>query len=198
MHNTSPLDPRITTLDPEILSTPYTVQTNWHVITGAICSGKTTLINLLAERGYQILPETARMYIEAQVASGRCLEDIFSNKDDEITITKLQCEAEKRLRPAEIVFLDRALPDSLWFFRLHGLDPNEFLPECLNNRYASVYILDQLPVELDGARIEDKDYTDLLEEALVADYSALGYKIIRVPVLSPKERVDFILKNLPQ
>ena len=38
-----------TELDPDILSTPFGVQTNWHVITGAPCSGKTTLIDQLAD-----------------------------------------------------------------------------------------------------------------------------------------------------
>ncbi len=42
-----------TELDPDLLSTPFRVQTNWHVITGAACSGKTTLIDLLADKGFQ-------------------------------------------------------------------------------------------------------------------------------------------------
>ena len=37
-------------LDPDLLSTPFGVQTNWHVITGAAGSGKTTLIDLLADK----------------------------------------------------------------------------------------------------------------------------------------------------
>ena len=32
-------------LDPALLSTPFKIQTNWHVITGAPSSGKTTMIN---------------------------------------------------------------------------------------------------------------------------------------------------------
>ena len=35
-------------LDSHILSTPFGIQTNWHVITGAACTGKTTLIDGLA------------------------------------------------------------------------------------------------------------------------------------------------------
>jgi len=44
-------DFRTTKLDPDLLSTPFRVQTNWHVITGSACSGKTTLIDQLANRG---------------------------------------------------------------------------------------------------------------------------------------------------
>jgi len=191
-------DPRAIALDPEILSTPFGVQANWHVITGAICCGKTTLINLLVDKGYQILPETSRGYIEGEVAKGRTLDEIFSSRADERALTDLQQRAEHGLRPTDLVFLDRALPDYLWFWRLLGMDPNELLAECFHHRYASVFILDQLPLELDGARIEDESYTVLLDEALVRDYSALGYDVERVPVLPPEERLAFVLERLSE
>ena len=188
-------DPRTIALDPEILSRPFGIQTNWHVITGAISCGKTTLINLLADKGFQVLPETSRGYIEGEVAKGRTLDEIFSSQADERAITELQGRAEHGLRTTDVVFLDRALPDYLWFWRLLGMDPNELLPVCLHHRYASVFILDQLPLELDGARIEDEAYTAQLDEALVGDYSALGYDVVRVPVLSPEERLAFVLER---
>ncbi len=37
-------DFRTAELDPDLLSTLFRVQTNWHVITGTVSSGKTTLI----------------------------------------------------------------------------------------------------------------------------------------------------------
>ena len=42
---------RTTALDPDLLSNPFGAQTNWHVLTGAASSGKTTLINMLADKG---------------------------------------------------------------------------------------------------------------------------------------------------
>jgi hypothetical protein len=58
-------------LDPELLATPFRVQTNWHAITGAACCGKTTLIDLLADQGFQTVPETARQLMEKEMARGR-------------------------------------------------------------------------------------------------------------------------------
>jgi predicted ATPase len=198
MLDDSQRDSRITELDPDLLSTPFRVQTNWHVITGAICCGKTTLINMLADKGFQILPETSRQYIEREVAKGRTLDEMFGNEADERAITDMQLRAEHGLRAADVLFLDRALPDFLWFWRLLGMNPNELLAECLHHRYASVFILDQLPLQLDGARIEDDAYTVLFDEALVHDYSALGYSVVRVPVLSPQERLAFVLERLSE
>jgi predicted ATPase len=185
-------------LDPDLLRTPFRIQTNWHVITGEICCGKTTLINLLADQGFQILPESSRPYIEGEVAKGRTLDEIFGSTADERAITDLQKRAECGLRPTDLTFLDRALPDYLWFWRLLAMDPNELLADCFQHRYASVFILDRLPLHLDGARIEDEAYTVLLDQALVSDYSALGYHIVRVPVMSPQKRLEFVLERLSQ
>ena len=63
-------------LAPELLSIPFRVQTDWHVITGAPCSGKKTLIKLLAEKGFQIIPEVGRMCVEREIAGGRTLYEI--------------------------------------------------------------------------------------------------------------------------
>ena len=186
-------------LHPDLLATPFRVQTNWHVITGAACSGKTTLIDLLSDKGFQTVPEIARQFIEREVARGRTLDEIFENGAAlEPVVADMQMSIEHGLRATDIVFLDRALPDCLFFYRIFGLNPNELLAECFHHRYASVLILDLLPFQLDGARIEDDTYTVLLDEALVRDYSALGYRVVRVPVLSPQERLAFVLERLSE
>jgi predicted ATPase len=189
-------DSRAMELDPDLLSTPFGVQTNWHVITGAACSGKTTLIDLLADKGFQTVPEVPRLYIEREVAKGRTLDELFGSEADERAVTDMQMRVEHGLQAADTAFLDRALPDFLWIWRLFGMNPNELLAECFHHRYASVFILDLLPLQLDGARIEDDAYTVLFDEWLVRDYSALGYDVVRVPVLSPQERLAFVLETL--
>ena len=75
MSDGSSLKFRNTDLDESILATPFQVQTNWHVITGAPSCGKTTLIELLAEKGYQTSPEGARLYLEREVGQGKTLEE---------------------------------------------------------------------------------------------------------------------------
>ena len=192
-------DSRFTELDSDLLSATFKAQTNWHVLTGAACAGKTTLIDMLAERGYQTVPEAARPLIERELAKGRVLEEIFENGDALApVVADMQWSVEHGLRAADTIFLDRGLPDSLFFYRNFGLDPNDLLPECFHHRYASVFLLDRLEFQLDGARIRDDAYTVLLDEWLYHDYSALGYRVIRVPILPPQERLEFILEGLPE
>jgi predicted ATPase len=190
---------RVTELDPDLLSTPFAVQTNWHVITGAPCSGKTTLIDQLADKGFQTVRETGRQYVEGEMARGRTIDEIRENEATFArVITDLQLGIEGGLRANDVTFLDRAFPDCLAFFRVVGLNPNQILAECFHHRYASVFVLDRLPVQQDGVRTEDDASAGLLDEWLARDYNALGYSVVRVPVLSPEERLAFVLDRLSE
>jgi predicted ATPase len=162
-------------LDPDLLSTPFRIQTNWHVITGAPCSGKTTLIDLVAARGYLSVPEAGRKHSEMEIARGRTLDEIRVSETTFASVIKdIQLERERGLKATKVIFLDRALPDCLAYFRLAGLNPNEILQECFHP--------------------EDDVTADLLDEWLARDYSALGYEVVRVPVLPPKERLAFVIE----
>jgi len=187
-----------TELDPNLLSTLFRVQTNWHVITGAPCSGKTTIIDQLVDKGFQTVPESGREYFEMEMAKGRTIEEIRENEADERGMKNFQLRIERSLPTIDTIFLDRALPDSLAYYRISGLDPNEFLAECFRHCYASVFILDCLPFEKNGIRTEDDIRAGLIDEWLVSDYSALGYQVVRVPVLPPQERLAFVLKRLTE
>jgi predicted ATPase len=192
-------DFRATQLDPDLLSTPFKVQTNWHVITGASCSGKTTLIDQLADQGFRTVPEVGRQYFERELAKGRTIDEI---REDRATLTcqvyDIMVKLENGLRAIDVLFLDRALPDSLAFFRFAGRNPNEFLPDCFQHRYASVFMLNRLPYRKDGVRAADDPTAAYFESWMVRDYRALGYNVVRVPVLSPEERLAFVLDALTE
>jgi predicted ATPase len=199
MLNTPQHDFRTTELDPDLLSTPFRVQTNWHVITGAPCCGKTTLIDQLANQGFQTVPETAHLYLEREMALGRKINEILKNRIDlQRILIDMQLGIEHELHVNDVTFLDRALIDCLTFNRFFGLSPNEILLECFHYRYASVFILDPLPFQKNGVRDDDAAKVSYLDEWLARDYSALGYHVVRVPVLSPQERLAFVLERLSE
>jgi len=199
MPDESHFDFRATELDADLLATPFRVQTNWHVITGPPSCGKTTIINLLSDKGFRTTPEGARQYLEREVAKGQTLDEIRS---DEIVlqrgIKEMQLEIEHGLQSDELIFLDRAIPDSLAWYRVFGLNPNEFLLECFHYRYASILMLDPLSVKLDGFRYKDDLLQSFTGDWHTRDYRALGYRIMRVPVLPPEERLAFILQVLSE
>lgn len=198
MIETPPQDHRSTTLDHGLLSAPYKIQTNWHVITGAPCSGKTTLINRLAKQGFQTIPESARFFIEREMAVGQVDHPIHINPAAlQRSIRGMQMKVEAGLSPDDVLFLDGAVPGSLAWYRVYGLDPNEILPDCFQHHYASVFILAPLPFRKDEERVPEMDaIAGYLDDWHTRDYIALGYPVVRVPVLPPETRLAFVLERL--
>ena len=67
----------------------------------------------------------------------------------------LQVRAEQSLSARDLVFLDRGVPACPAFFRLAGVNPNDFLAECFHYRYAGVFLLDPLEFERNGTRMDN-------------------------------------------
>lgn len=186
-----------TELDAHLLATPFKVRTRWQVITGGPSCGKTTLIDLLSAKGFRTAPEGARLYLEREIARGRLLEEMRSDEASlQRGIKDMHYEIEHGLEPDDFIFLDRALPDCMAYYRVFGLDPNDFLEDCFLHHYATVFILERLPLDLDGLRYQDDKIQDFTEEWHTRDYGTLGYSIVKVPVLPPEERLEFVLEML--
>jgi predicted ATPase len=113
-------------------------------------------------------------------------------------LTDMLLRIEGGLRANDLLFLDRGFPDCLAYCRVAGLNPNAFLSECFHHRYASVFMLDRLPYQRDGVRAADDATAEFLDEWIARDYAALGYKAVRVPVLSPEERLAFVVESLSE
>jgi predicted ATPase len=186
-----------TELDPDLLSTSFAVQTKWHALIGAPCSGKTTLIRALADRGFRTVAESGRAYVLGELAKGRTADEIFGNGVAlQRGVLGLQLESERGLPVDQVAFLDGASPSCLTYLRVMGLNPNVILADCFHHRYASVFLLDRFPFEEDGLRFEDDATAGFIGEWLARDYSALGYQVVRVPGLPLEERLTFVLEQL--
>ena len=175
----------------------FQIDTNWVVITGAPSSGKTSVIDVLARRGYATWPETARQVIEEKLKSGQTIKDIRRPElaaalQKEILMRKENLE--HTLDPAQQVFLDRGMPDSLSYFRLANIaDLTSVRNACLRFRYRQVFIFDRLPMVHDAVRSENEETAKRLDTMIEEDYRSLGYTPIRVGVMTIEERADFVL-----
>lgn len=174
------------------------LSTNWYVLTGGPGSGKTTMVNLLRERGYITTIEHARHYLYTQRIKGKSPEEVRKNQlEFQLGVLDMQIEQEALLSRQEQVFLDRAIPDSMAYYLFLQLDPDPKLLDILTSvSYKKIFILDLLPLVNDYARKEDKAAQKEIHRLITDVYSALGFPIVHVPVLPPEDRADFILDNL--
>jgi len=172
-------------------------QTNWCVITGAPCSGKTAVIDELKRRGFHVINEVARAYIDEQLAEGLLLYQI---KADELQferhILNEKVRIEVSLSANETVFFDRGLPDSIAYFKLSGIDSTEPLKKSGYHRYKHVFFFERFGFSKDQVRSENEATADKLDFLIYDSYRMLGYDLVPVPKLPILERADFILTHL--
>jgi len=156
-----------------------------YVITGGPGAGKTTTLNELRDFGYQIVPEAARMIIEHGWGDPRKDLAAFQKK-----VIALQLSLEQMVDG--FTFCDRGLPDIIAYSRLGNIAPIE-LP---SHRYSGVFLIDPVPFQNDSVRWESKEQARVIHDEIERAYRELNYSIVKVPVLSPKERAEFIVKSL--
>ena len=172
-------------------------RTNWYVITGAPCSGKTSVIKALEQLGYPVVHEVARAYIDKELKKGKSIASIKSDIllfERHILYKKI--EIEKSLSKDATVFLDRGVPDSIGYYIIEGLYPDEPIKKSKQARYKKIFFFEKLLFEKDAVRSENDKIATELDRILKESYQKLGYEIISVPILTVKDRVDFILKHV--
>ncbi len=170
--------------------------TRWIVITGAPCSGKTTVIRRLEQSGFRVVHEVARSIIDREMARGLSLEQIKADSDRfERAILQEKLAIESHLPEDETVFFDRGIPDSIAYFQLEGLDPAAPIAAGRIRRYRRVWFFERLQCEPDRIRNEDETTAERIDALLSDAYRRLGYRITKSPVRPVSERLEMILHD---
>jgi len=167
------------------------------VITGGPGSGKSTLINALAEHGICTMPEAGRAIIREQVAiGGEALP-----WSDRRAFAELMLRWEIRSYRAALslrapVIFDRAVPDVLGYLRLSDLPiPSHIERAAQTFRYHHrVFIAPPWPeiFARDAERKQSFQEAHLTYEVMTETYSALGYDLLPLPLDSVQKRVQFV------
>lgn len=172
-------------------------QTGWIVITGAPCSGKTSVVRELQNRGHRVVDEVARSFIDIEKERGRSLREIKTDVlSFERAILYRKLDIETSLPIDETIFLDRAIPDSIAYFMVEDLDPAEPLMKSRMYRYRRIFLFERLLLEYDRVRTENDAIAARIDNLLESAYRRLGYDVLRIPVLPVKQRTDYILRHI--
>jgi predicted ATPase len=152
------------------------------VVIGRSGSGKSDLIQKLAQAGTPIIREQAREILR---------EHEFSDAQTrQIAMMTKQEYWESHLRN---FVSDRGLHDYFIYSQRVGLDLYHSFGG-LQNRYTHVFLLPPRPFKRDGVRIEkDEQEATEIQETIEGLYELTGHNLIRVPT---DEQLKFILEAI--
>jgi predicted ATPase len=173
------------------------------VLTGGPYSGKTTLVQALADAGLRTVPEAAIEVIER-------LNEIMGPANQrrwrrahlpefQRMVLELQLERERALPPGRApVFLDRGVADGIAYYRDAGLESPGRLVACARARpYRRAFVLETLET-FDGrrgsGRTSSRDDSVRLGALLETVYRDLGVPVTRITRTSVPERIDAVLR----
>jgi predicted ATPase len=173
--------------------------TRIHVLTGGPCSGKTTLLDELARRGFPVIPEAARVVIQEGrwTPASHPLE--FQRE-----VLRLQIEWE-RAAPPGVVFADRGIGDHFGYIEYYrsvrGIDIlADFTGQLAGAweearaRYGAIFLLDQAETYTPAAyRRESEAEAVAVHRALSGAYRSRHARVIEVPWGPVGERVERVL-----
>ncbi|MGB8579915.1 MAG: AAA family ATPase [Candidatus Sulfotelmatobacter sp.] len=168
------------------------------IITGGPGSGKSTVIDALAERGISTMPEAGRAIIRDQEAIGsKALP--WSDRD---AFAELMLSWEMRSYRMALalkgpVIFDRGIPDVLGYLRLCGLSipahVNRAAQRLRYNRRVFIAPPWRDIFQIDAERKQSFEEAQATYQAMIESYSGLGYELVQLPLISVQERVNFLL-----
>ncbi len=171
------------------------------IVTGGPGSGKTSLVEALADAGLATEPEAGRAVIRRQQAiDGQALPWRDRALFAELMLDR-DIEAHARsAASAEPVVHDRGAPDAVGYLILCGLSvPPHFDRAARALRYAPFVFIAPVWPEIfgpDAERRQDLDEARRTHAAMAEVYPRYGYELIELPKAPVAARVAFVRERL--
>ncbi|HJQ02481.1 MAG TPA: AAA family ATPase [Jatrophihabitans sp.] len=167
------------------------------VISGCSSGGKSTLLTVLARRGFPVVEEPGRRVVREELASGGpalpWTDDLaFARRVFAIALTELRAANSD----GEWTFFDRGLVDAAVALGYLTGEPVD-VPELrayhrqvfLTPPWRQIYVTD-------AERCHPFEEATAEYERLVVGYRALGYTVTVLPQIDVQDRADFVLTTL--
>lgn len=175
---------------------------NFFVISGGPGSGKTSIIERLAQRGFLIVRESGRDILRQQHAiGGTSVHRVDPVAFRELMLARGIDDFERASEETEVpVFFDRGVTELVGYCRLIGVPvPDHVRKAAEIYRYdRTVFITPPWPeiYANDPLRQQDEDEAVRTYAFAVEAYKEAGYVPVEVPKASVTERVKFILARV--
>ncbi|MFP3189771.1 MAG: ATP-binding protein [Thermoproteota archaeon] len=167
-----------------------------YVISGGPCSGKTTLVNYLKNKGFYVVDEAARLVVERGLFRKEDFINIEKRFELQKVISNIQIELENKVPDNTVAFLDRSLIDGVAYLWIVNLEPDvNFIEECKKRNYKAVFILEQLEnYTVDDVRYESYDMAKEIHKLIIKAYEFFGYQPFLIKRDSVEKRAEEVIK----
>ena len=168
------------------------------IITGAPGTGKTSIINELKKRGFSISKEISREIIADELKQGGDVLPwknlkAFSERVALLRKTQFDNAPENKLH-----FFDRSIIDVFAYMKLDKICSKSLEVKLGETQYATTVFYTPIWKEIyknDEERKENIEQANKIEDTLINAYTSTGYKLVKIPKDSIKNRVDFIISK---
>jgi predicted ATPase len=175
-------------------------KTNYFVLTGAMGSGKSTLIREIGKAGIRCVPEPAREILAEQraIASDGVPEqnaELFCK----LMLSRSLQNYNQGIHASEVQVFDRGIPDMIAYAELFSVNSTSFYKASEQYRYnPRVFFFDgwEAIYTNDSERKISFEGASIFGASVRLIYQKLGYQIVEVPFQSIEERTNFILERL--
>jgi predicted ATPase len=170
------------------------------IISGGPGFGKTSIIDELENRNYNVMHEVSRSIIKEQLESGGDILPwknltTFSRLLFERRVKQFQEAAENKW-----VFFDRGIPDIVAYMGKDELEiPSSYMLKLEECNYCPIVFIVPPWQEIfknDAERMENYKTACEINEIIIQTYTNLGYEIEILPKVSIQERTEFILNKI--
>ena len=174
--------------------------TQIHVIAGGPCSGKTTILRALEQRGFRVEVETSERLLQEGIARGETSQSLRMDPVQwQQEVLQQDHDLFESLPTDELVFTDTSFIEDLVFASRAGIKMGPGIESWLRiKRYQRVFFLEPLEAyEQNRVRLETRDVSHLISAHVRKRYQEYGYDLVLVPAGPVADRMAFILSHTP-
>ncbi|MBV8801673.1 MAG: AAA family ATPase [Gammaproteobacteria bacterium] len=175
------------------------------VISGCSGGGKSSLLSALSDHGYYTIPEVGRQIVKEQLEVNGSITP-WDNPTEfcEMIITRsvaVYHQVQSIKNPKKnLVFFDRSFLDGVSYYQtLKILDSRKydhFIDEL--RYYPTIFMTPPWPEIFCNDDERKHSFEDAVIEysRLLGFYASCGYKILEIPKISIKKRLQFVISNI--